>query len=81
MFLSRLKIQHGHCSGLGGCHGSSSIPAPGTFECRRCGQKKKKKKKEGKLHAYVEVLYIIKISSSSKVIGPLQRLIHQEVIL
>ena len=43
--------------------------------------KKKKKKKEGKLHAYVEVLYIIKISSSSKVIGPLQRLIHQEVIL
>ena len=44
LWCSRLRIQHGHCSSLGGCCGSGSIPGPGTSTGCGCGKRKKKKK-------------------------------------
>ena len=42
-WLSRLRIQHGHRSGLGRCFGVGSIPGPGTYKCQGHGQKERKK--------------------------------------
>ena len=36
--LSKLRIQHCHCSGLGHCCSEGSIPGWGTFTCRGCCQ-------------------------------------------
>ena len=45
-WLSRLRIQHCHCSGSGHCCGVGSIPGLGTFRC--CGHDQKKEKKNPK---------------------------------
>ena len=44
-WLSRLRIWHCQCCGLGRCCGVGLIPIPGVSMCHRHGQKKKKKKK------------------------------------
>ena len=44
MWRSELRIQRCHCSGLGHCCGSGSVPGPGAFTCHRHGQNKNKNK-------------------------------------
>ena len=39
---SGLRIRPCHCSGLGCCCGTGSVSSPGTAECQRHGQKKKR---------------------------------------
>ena len=46
LWLSRLRTQHCHCSGLSHCYGAGLIPDPGTSACHAHNEKKKKKKKE-----------------------------------
>ena len=43
LWCSRLRIQCGHCSGLGHCCDTVSVPGLGTSACHRCGQKRKEK--------------------------------------
>ena len=43
LWLSRLRIQHCHCSSLGHHYDSGLIPGLGTSTCHGCGQKRKKK--------------------------------------
>ena len=57
MWLSRLRIQHCHCSGSGCCRDMASVPALRSSTCHRHGQKKKEKEINAKIPYIFVLLY------------------------
>ena len=61
LWPSRLRIRHYHCSSLGCCHGTDSVPGPGTSTCHECGPPKSHtnlKKRKEMIRNIVNQLYV-----------------------